>query len=103
MKKHLVIPVLVLLLTLSITVPAFADPNPPDPKGQAYGVDGGMGEWASRRKIIMPFWMMYLPGSGQGNVHGYKWGPMWGLMQGNCEIVYDPPGVFKTVTCGNSP
>ena len=80
MKKLLIAVLMVIVASLLIAGMAFADPNTPDPKGQAYGIGGEMGEWASSKKIMMPFYMMYLPNVGQN----YKFGPSIGIYQGNC-------------------
>ena len=70
MKKTALILLLVIVLTLSIAVPAFADPPPDKPPWNAKGV---YGEYASSMKckmgMIAPYWMS------QGG--GYKWGPIW--------------------------
>ena len=73
MKKRIVLVILVLLLTLAVAAPAFADSNPP-----AWGEV--MGDWASDKKIMMGFYMPWFVGQGQG----WRLGPTIGYRQGNC-------------------
>ena len=79
MKKNLAIAVLVLLFTLSITVPAFADPG-------GNGQGPVIGKWASFWKIHNGY-NAFKPNPGQGDPDTPAWapyGPTAGLLLSNC-------------------
>ncbi len=78
MKKRFALLVLVLLLTLAVAGPAFADagdhPN-----------ENGYGDTASSKKIMMG-WLASRWNPGKGNPQGNKQGPTVGCYHANCPI-----------------